>query len=57
MCRAGLIFERMQYLPQIRKQLKQILTKFNPRLTFDIFILSLKSYPEFSDYDNKRRAK
>ena len=53
-CRARLIFERMQYPPEFREQLKQILTKFNPRLTFEILNLSLKNYTEFLHYVNER---
>ena len=44
----------MQYPPEFREQLKQILTKFNPRLTFEILNLSLKNYTEFLHYVNER---
>ena len=53
-CRARLIFERMQYPPEFKERLKQILTKFNPRLTFEILNLSLKSYTELLHYVNER---
>ena len=53
-CRDRLIFERMQYPPEFREQLKQILTKFNPRLTFEILNLSLKSYTDLLHYVNER---
>ena len=53
-CRARLIFKRMQYPPEFKERLKQILTKFNPRLTFEILNLSLKSYTELLHYVNER---
>ena len=43
----------MQYPPEFREQLKQILIKFNPRLTFEILNLSLKSYTELLHYVNE----
>ena len=44
----------MQYPPEFREQLKQILTKFNPWLTFEILNLSLRSYTELLHYVNER---
>lgn len=52
-CRTRLLFERMQYPPSFREQLKQILSKFNPRLTFEILNLPLKNYQEFLHYVNE----
>ena len=53
-CRARLIFERMRRPPEFREQLKQILSKFNPRLAFEILNLSLRNYDEFLHYINER---
>ncbi|XP_071568751.1 uncharacterized protein [Temnothorax nylanderi] len=53
-CRARLIFERMQSPPSFREQLKQILVKFNPRLTFEVLNLSIRDYDEFLHYLNER---
>lgn len=53
-CRARIIFERMQYPLEFREQLKQILTKFNPHLAFEILNLPLRNYTEFLHYVNER---
>ncbi|XP_071642250.1 uncharacterized protein [Temnothorax longispinosus] len=53
-CRARLIFERMRHPPTFREQLKQILVKFNPRLTFEILNLPINNYDEFLHYINER---
>ncbi|KAK0180576.1 hypothetical protein PV327_002943 [Microctonus hyperodae] len=53
-CRARLFFERMSHPPSFTQQLKQILVKFNPRLTFELLNLQLRNYEEFLHYINKR---
>ncbi|KAK0156672.1 hypothetical protein PV328_012453, partial [Microctonus aethiopoides] len=53
-CRARLIFERMMYPPTFKEQLKQILVKFNPRLTFELMNLPLHNYEEFLHYVSER---
>lgn len=53
-CRVRLLFERMQRPPEFREQLKQVLSKFNPRLTFEILNLPLRNYDEFFHYINER---
>ncbi|KAK0070684.1 hypothetical protein PV325_000195, partial [Microctonus aethiopoides] len=53
-CRARLIFERMRHPPTFKEQLKQILVKFNPRLTFELLNLPLHNYEEFLHYISER---
>lgn len=53
-CRARLIFERMQTPPFFREQLRQILTKFNPRLTCEVLNLGHVNYTQFFHYINER---
>lgn len=51
---ARFIFEQMQHPPEFKEQLQQILTKFNPRLTFEILNLSLTNYRNFLHYVSER---
>lgn len=53
-CRARFIFERMMHPPTFKEQLKQILLKFNSRITFEILNLPLNNYNEFLHYANER---
>lgn len=53
-CRARIIFERMQHPPSFREQIKQILVKFNPRLTFEVLNLPIHNYDQLLHYINER---
>lgn len=53
-CRARFIFERMRSPPLFREQLRQILSKFNPRLSCEIMNLGHADYTEFFHYVNER---
>lgn len=52
--RARQIFQQMDRPPQFRDQLKQIVTKFSPRLAFEILNLDIRNYTDFLHYVNER---
>lgn len=52
--RARQIFEQMERPPEFKAQLRQIVTKFSPRLAFEILNLDIRNYTDFLHYVNKR---